>query len=366
MENDQTPVFSVSDFVASTNQTLEYAYQSVLIEGEVESFKVSQNKFVFFNLKDTEASVGCFMMVYTLRIPLEDGMRVAVRARPKLTNFGKFSLTVETIKPVGEGSIKKGFELLKSRLEKEGLFSVERKRVLPKFPRVVGVISSTQSAGFVDFMKIADQRWGGIEFKVYHTLVQGLDAPDSMMTAIRFFNQLETPLDALVIVRGGGSADDLAAFNDEGLVREIAASRTPTLVGVGHEIDTTLSDMVADVRAATPSNAAQLLLPDKQAEMKHVDYMLQGLGQQIVRLMNQRQEYSGSLLKSAHNTVVGRLDRAQQRANQAIRLMQSYDPSQVLRRGYALIRGDRRVGGTIEVDAYEYKLTAKVQTYEQK
>lgn len=366
MENDQTPVFSVSDFVSATNQVLEYAYPSVIIEGEVDSFKVNQGKFVFFNLKDTTATVGCFMMVYALRVPLEDGMKVAVRARPKLTNFGKFSLTIETIKPVGEGSIRKGFELLKAKLDQEGLFAAERKRTLPKFPQRVGVVSSMQSAGYADFMKIADQRWGGVDFKVYHTLVQGLDAPDSMIEAIRFFNQLEHPVDVLVVIRGGGSADDLAAFNDEGFVREIAASRTPTIVGVGHEVDMTLSDMVADVRAATPSNAAQLLLPDKQSEIKHIEYMLAGLSPQVLRLLRQRMEHVELLVKDAKNNVIRHIDQAQQRVDQAKRLMQSYDPSQVLRRGYALVRGERRTGGMIEVESYEYKLTAEVRTYEQK
>lgn len=366
MENDQTPIFSVSDFVATTNQMLEYAYPSVVVEGEVESFKVNQGKFVFFNLKDAEASVGCFMMVHALRIPLEDGMKVVVRARPKLTNSGKFSLTVETIKPVGEGSIKKSFELLKAKLEKEGVFALERKRLLPAKPQVVGVISSMQSAGYVDFMKIADQRWGGVHFKMYHTLVQGIDAPDSMIDAIRYFNQLKQPVDVLVIIRGGGSADDLSAFNDEELVRQIAASRTPTLVGVGHEVDVTLSDMAADVRAATPSNAAQLLLPDRRAEIERVAYIVDGLMSRMLRLIDQRVAYVYVLLEEAHMAMEQRVDQAQQRLDQARRLIQSYDPVQVLRRGYALVRGEKKTGGLIEVESHEYLLTAEVRTYEQK
>src|SRR5690606_21236477 len=138
--------FSVSDIIALTNQTLEFAYPSVQVEGEVASFKVNQNKYVFFDLKDDGGSIGCFMTVWQLRAGLEDGMKVMVTATPKLTQWGKFSLTVRAVRPSGEGSLKKSFELLKSKLEKEGLFAPERKRTLPEIPRHVAVISSTQAA----------------------------------------------------------------------------------------------------------------------------------------------------------------------------------------------------------------------------
>lgn len=364
MASDLLPKFSVSDFVASTNQTLEYAYASVVVEGEVESFKVNQGKFVFFSLKDADASVGCFMMAFALRVPLEDGMKVAVRARPKLTQWGKFSLTVDAIQPVGEGSIKKGFELLKAKLDKEGLFREERKRPLPAMPQTVGVISSMQSAGYADFMKIADERWGGVVFKVYHTLVQGLDAPDAMVRAIEYFNELAEPVEALVIIRGGGSADDLSAFNDEQLVRTIAASRTPTLVGVGHEVDVTLADMVADMRAATPSNAAQLLVPDKRELTHRVKYIVNRVSPRVVQLLEQRREYVRSLVTTARDAGERRLDARLSEVRQLRRIVASYDPQHVLRRGYAIVRGERAIGATIEITARDYQLTAEVRTYE--
>lgn len=362
----QSPKFSVGDFVASMNQTLEYAYTGVVVEGEVESFKVNQGKFVFFNLKDDKASVGCFMMVFALRVPLEDGMKIEVRARPKLTQFGKFSLTIEAIRPVGEGSIKKGFELLKAKLDTEGLFAPERKRTLPSMPRTVGVISSMQSAGYADFMKIADERWGGVSFRVYHTTVQGIDAPDDIVKAIDFFNQLAEPVDALVVIRGGGSADDLAAFNDETLVRAIAASRTPTLVGVGHEIDTTLSDLVADVRAATPSNAAQLLLPDKRDTSEHVHYMMSRLTPRIVRVCEQRSDYVRVQLNSAQTALTEQVSHVETKIRHISQLLSLYNPAIVLRRGYAIVRGDIRAGGVIDIEMDNVRLTAEVHTYDEK
>src|SRR5690606_9434789 len=134
----------------------------------------------------------------------------------------------------------------------------------------IGVITSTQAAGYVDFITILGERWGGIEILVANTQVQGAGAATQIIRAIEFFNQTSEPPEVLVIVRGGGSADDLSVFNDEPLVRAIAGSRVPTLVGVGHEVDVTLADLVADVRAATPSNAAQILVPDKQEIIRGV------------------------------------------------------------------------------------------------
>src|SRR5690606_27466470 len=280
--------FSVSDFVAITNQVLERAYPSVEIEGEVAEFKVNQNKYIFFNLKDEASSVGCFMMLWQLRLPIEDGMRVVVTASPKLTAWGKFSLTVKSIRPVGEGSLKKSFELLKAKLEKEGLFAVERKRPIPEMPDKVGVISSVQAAGCADFMKIADDRWGGVKFEVAQVQVQGSEAPDQMIRALKYFNEQAELPDVIVIIRGGGSADDLAAFNDELLVREVAGSRVPVLAGIGHEIDESLVDLAADLRAATPSNAAQLLLPDKAEIRRTVRYQLGSLLPKVERVLDEQ------------------------------------------------------------------------------
>lgn len=362
----KTPQFSVSEFVAVTNQTLEYAYPSVVIEGEVESFKVNQGKFVFFNLKDDQASVGCFMMAFNLRVPIEDGMKVVVRARPKLTQWGKFSLTIDTIKPIGEGSLKKSFELLRARLEKEGLFAVERKRALPEMPRQVGVIASTESAGYSDFMKITHERWGGVEYKVYHTLVQGLDAPDQIIGALQYFNELPELLDVLVLIRGGGSADDLAVFNDEQLVRAIAASRTPTLVGVGHEVDVTLADLVADVRAATPSNAAQILVPDKKEVLGRVTHFSKLLDHKIQSSLEQRHEYTRRLAQEMKLQLVRQCERRSDQVRVLQRLLEQVNPEHVLQRGYAIIRGRPSIGGTIEVETSTYKMKAKVVEYDEK
>ena len=335
MEN--TPL-SVSDAIALINQTLEYAYPVVVVEGEVSGFKVNQNRYVFFDIKDDTGTLGCFMTVYQLRTQLEDGMRVRVVASPKLTQWGKFSLTVRDVQPVGEGSLKRAFDLLKAKLEKEGLFSPERKRPLPTLPSHIAVISSTGAAGYVDFTTLLGARWGGMEIEVANTQVQGMGAPRQIVRAIEYFNSQEKLPEVIVIVRGGGSADDLAAFNDEPLVRAIASSRVPVLVGVGHEVDVTLADMAADVRAATPSNAAEILVPDRRemlAEVRgRVERMLLRMEQRLTRERDDTARARTRMLERLE----GQLDRTRRRVGELHAVLSQLDPRLALRRGYALAR----------------------------
>lgn len=360
------PRFGVSDFVAITNQTLEYAFPLVEVEGEVASFKVNQGKFVFFDLKDDQASIGCFMMLFQLRVPIEDGMKVVVTASPKLTQWGKFSLTVKSIRPSGEGSIKKSFELLKAKLEKEGLFSPERKRLLPKIPRHIGVISSTQAAGYADFIKILNDRWGGLRVDVASVAVQGSEAPDQIIRALNYFNTQDELPEVIVLIRGGGSADDLSAFNDEQLVRAIAASRVPVLTGIGHETDTSLCDLAADVRAATPSNAAQILVPNKQDIIRQSKMQVQMLVPQILGIVERFEQKIEGRVEEAADATQRRLDQYRQYLAQTQRLLAQFDPQRVLERGYALVRGTMGPGEVIEIELARAIIKAKVESYEQK
>lgn len=367
MEKPQNnPIFSVSDFIAVFNQTLEYAYPSVEIEGEVASFKVNQSKFVFFDLKDKNGSVGCFMTVWQMRVPIEDGMKIIITAIPKLTQWGKFSLTVKSLRPSGEGALKKSFELLKAKLGGEGLFALERKRQLPRIPQHIAVISSTQAAGYADFIKILGDRWGGVKVDVAHVQVQGEAAPDQIIRAISYFNQQEVLPEVLVIIRGGGSADDLSAFNDEPLVRAIAGSRIPTLVGVGHEIDESLADLAADVRAATPSNAAQILVPDRGEIIRSTHAQINSLLPRILQLADQYKRNINMTLVD----IIDKIEQAFNYKNQQFYSLRSVltqlDPKVVLNRGYALIRGTTQVGSIIEIETNKVILKAEVKNVSNK
>jgi len=359
-------IYSVSDLISVVNQTLDYAYPSVIVEGEVSEFKVSQNKWVYFKLKDSESTIECFMTLWQLRMPIQDGMEVTVEASPKLTKWGKFSLTIRSIRPRGEGAIKKSYELLKEKLETEGLFAPERKRQLPSIPSHVAVISSTQAAGYADFIKILNDRWGGIKVDVAHVQVQGQNAPDQIIQAINYFNQLELMPEVVVIIRGGGSADDLAAFNDEQLVRTVASSRIPTLIGVGHETDTSLVDLAADVSASTPSNAAQVLAPDRNEIIRSVKRQIMGLLPRILQVVEQQQKLLNDKLKSAINVIDEKINEKINYINQQKRLVNQFNPNIILSRGYALIRGSTNVGSLIEIETNKAILDAEVKNVRKK
>ena len=325
-----------SEFVAYVNQTLEYAYSSVTIVGEVSEFKVNQGKWVFFNVKDEETSVPCFMTLWGLHQPIEDGMKVVVRGVPKVTKWGKFSFTVSKVAPVGEGSLKKAFEMLKKKLAAEGLFDPTRKRSLPEDLTKIGVISSTQAAGYADFIKIINARWGGLKVFTAHTQVQGLDAPEQMIRALKYFNE-RTDVDAIVLIRGGGSADDLSCFNDEALVRAVAASKIPVICGIGHEVDESLCDLACDVRASTPSNAAELLTRDRKSEK-----LAEKIG-----LIRQRIELEIRNLESE--------------ISQKMRILEVLNPEKILKQGYAILAGSTTVGSVVKITTFKKEIEAEIK-----
>ena len=357
MENE---VLSPTDFAAVVNQTLEYAYPSVLVAGEVASFKVNQGKWVFFDIKDEETSIPCFMSVYQLRVPLEDGMKVVVRGMPKLTKWGKFSFTVNAVKPVGEGSLKKAFELLKKKLGDEGLFDPAKKRPLPKDLTKLGVISSTQAAGYADFVKILNARWGGIKVQVAHTQVQGMDAPDQIIRALNYFNE-HGDVQVIAILRGGGSADDLSCFNDEALVRAIAASKIPVITGIGHEVDESLADLAADVRASTPSNTAELLTQDKQAMAWWIDAQISKVDGFINTKIFAEEERIDETFDKLKIFIRQKIDFFYNTLMQRITIIEALNPEKVLKQGYAILSGKVSPGSVVKITTYDKEINAEIK-----
>lgn len=352
--------FTPTEFIAVVNQTLDYAYSSVTIVGEVASFKVNQGKWVFFDIKDAESSVSCFMSLFQLRIPLEDGMKVIIRGAPRITKWGKFSFTVTAVQPVGEGSLKKAYELLKKKLTSEGLFDPAKKREIPKGLERIGVISSTAAAGYADFIKIYNARWGGTKIQVAHTQVQGLDAPDQIIRALQYFNE-KSEVQAIVIIRGGGSADDLACFNDEQLVRAIAASKIPVMTGIGHEVDESLADLAADVRASTPSNAAELLTFDREAvKTRLCDKMNQAssyLISKIDRMKNEQLEK----MKQTSNFLSARVDGFLKELKEKIRVLSALSPDKILERGYAILQGKIELDSVVKITTIKHEIKAVIK-----
>ena len=355
--------YTVSELIDHCNFALDRELGSVLVEGEVASFKINQGKWVFFDLKDADgvSTLSCFLPLSSLGVALSDGLKVRLRARPSLTKKGRFSLTVRSILPVGEGSIKKTFELLKRKLTAEGLFDPARKRPLPTPLSRLGVISSTAAAGYRDFLKILDNRWGGLQLFTVNTQVQGLSAADQIIAALNSLNQ-RSDLDAIVIIRGGGSADDLAVFNDERLVRAIAASRLPVVTGIGHEVDETLADLAADLRASTPSNAAERLTPDRQAVRQQITRALAYLPERILTAIDQARRTTDQSLLSAQQAITSQLTLLSQRLADLRRLLASLNPEQVLRQGYAILSGKLSPGTELTITTYQKILTAEITT----
>ena len=364
-------LLSPTDFVALLNQTLEYAYPRVIVQGELANFRVSKNKWVYFDLKDEMSSVKCFGTVYQLPGPLEDGMLVKVAAQPRLHSLFGFSLNIQTMMLAGVGSIKKAAALLEAKLQKEGLFDDERKRRLPYPPERVGLIASSESAAYSDFVKVLKHRWNGLEIQLYDVQVQGQQAPDDIVSAIRYFNDHSEGVDVLVVTRGGGSADDLAAFSTEQVTRAVAASRTPTLVAVGHERDISLAELAADVRASTPSNAAELLVPDRLEVLRLLKEAKQSMGRCLKQANLQAHEETERYRQIFKDQLTELFSSEYTDLKQKRLLLDAYNPTSALRRGYALIRkqnkliksvGELSSNDTISISLKDGQATATIDS----
>jgi exodeoxyribonuclease VII large subunit len=365
----QELVFGVSDFVAYLNQTLEVAYPFVTIEGELTNFRVSKNRWVYFDLKDDDSSVKFFGTVYSLPGPLEDGMVVRVSGSPRLHNLYGFSVNYQTIQPVGQGSIRKAADLLAAKLQAEGLFDPERKRPLPYPPQHVALITAGGSAAYADFIKILNARWRGVRVDHYDVLVQGEQAPAQIVQAIAVANAAAEVPDVLVLTRGGGSAEDLAAFSHELVTRAVASSRVPTLVAIGHEVDISLAELAADRRASTPSNAAELLTPDRAVVLGQLQNARAELDEALLGIVADRSDWLGRQRLELDRGVLAKFELAKTRLTSARLLIEAYNPTAALQRGYALVHQDGvliqraqqlRVGDTVQLRLSDGLLQATI------
>lgn len=362
-------IFSVSDFVAYLNQTLELAYPYVTIEGELSNFRVSKNRWVYFDLKDEGASVKFFGTVYNLPGPLEEGMMVRVSGSPRLHQLYGFSVNVQVITPVGEGAIRRAADLLQAKLAAEGLFSPERKRPLPYPPQRIALVTAGGSAAYADFIKILNARWRGVTVEHYDVLVQGEQAPAQITAAITAANAAAEVPDVLVLTRGGGSADDLAAFSHEQVTRAVATSRVPALVAIGHEVDISLAELAADQRASTPSNAAELLTPDRTVVLRQLRDERSSLGEALLRVVSKRKDRLQQQRVALNRGLSASYEAAWLRVRSAKQLLEAYNPTAALQRGYALVRsGDRlvkrvgqlKIGGAVQITLSDGTATATI------
>ncbi len=337
----QVLVFTPADFVAVFNQTLEIAYPIVIIEGELADFRVNRGRWVYFDIKDDLASVKFFGSAQSLPGPLQDGLKLRVVGTPRLHPQYGFTLNFSSIQPIGEGAIKKAADLLRAKLEREGLFAPERKRPLPEIPARIGLITAAASAAAADFTKILSERWGGAEILLADVLVQGAEAPASIVAALEHFEQINPLADVLVITRGGGSAEDLVAFNNERVVRAVAGSRTPTLVAIGHELDISLTELAADVRASTPTNAAQIVVPDRSHVIAQHENLRTHLAKSMLDDVSSALQSARTSREYINAQALSVLSETKRALESTRKLVEVFNPRAALKRGYAIISKGR-------------------------
>ena len=280
-------VWIVRDLVAAVRTRLEREYSDVWVEGEISNFRAHDSGHLYFTLKDQNSQIRAVMFrsqARLLRFRPEDGMQIVLRGR--VTVFegrGELQLSAEYLEPKGAGALQIAFEQLKAKLESEGLFDASRKKPIPLLPRCIGIVTSPQAAALRDILNILRRRHHSASILIYPAQVQGESAATDVSSGIKYFNRVKS-VDVIIVARGGGSAEDLAAFNHEGLARVIAGSVIPTISAIGHETDFTIVDFVADLRAPTPSAAAELVIRSRQ----EIEEQAEALRLRLTRAMRYR------------------------------------------------------------------------------
>jgi len=366
--------YTVSEITGRIRALLEREplLQGVWIEGEISNFSRASSGHIYFTLKDAGAQMNAVIwraQAQALTYVPRSGDQVVIHGRIGLyEQAGRYQIYVDAIRPAGRGSLYQEFERLKAQLEAAGLFAPERKRPLPAYPQHIGVVTSPTAAAFRDVLNVLTRRYPLAEVLLSPTLVQGETAPPQIVAALAALNARED-VDVTLIVRGGGSLEDLWAFNDERVARAVAGSRIPVISGVGHETDFTLTDFAADHRAPTPSAAAEMATPDRaelqallqqrQAQLaRTVEARLRGFRDRVTRLdrtlqylspatrlANARQRVD-DLLARADAAVAHRLVVQRQRVQGLAARLTALNPDAVLGRGYAIVR-ERETGHVI-------------------
>ncbi len=329
-------IWPVRELVAQVRELVEHEYGDVWVEGEISNYRPGPSGHVYFTLKDAEAQLPVVLFrrqAILLRFHPEDGLHVLVRGRMSVyEQRGQMQLVAETMEPVGAGSLQLAFEQLKERLKAEGLFDADRKRPLPMFPRTVGIVTSPTGAVIRDFLNIINRRHSGLNVLLCSVSVQGESAPAEIEAAIAELNAADL-VDLIVLARGGGSLEDLAAFNSERVARAIAASRLPVVSAIGHETDFTIADFAADLRAPTPSAAAELIT---EAQHKIADHLAaQSLRLERAarfQLLQFRQRLIGLPISRAESRVSTLLHRLGQRLDDVTLRLDSALAAQLRRR----------------------------------
>jgi len=314
-------IWTVRALVSAVRTHLEREYSDCWVEGEISNLRIPDSGHLYFTLKEESAQVRVVMFrssAKLLRFRPENGLHVTVRGRITVyEDRGELQISAEFMEPQGAGALQLAFEQLKARLAAEGLFEGSRKKVIPPLPLRIGVITSPQGAALRDILNILARRHHSASVLIYPAQVQGESAPVEVTAGLHHFNRTRE-VEVIIIARGGGSAEDLAAFNHEGLARAVAASKIPVISAIGHETDFTIVDFVADLRAPTPSAAAELVIRSRQEIEAQAEDMYRRLDRAIrYRLLMAQQELSERAQHGAFARMMDGINRRQQRLDEA-------------------------------------------------
>lgn len=364
-QEEQTP-WTVSDLTAYVRELfeLDYRLQELSVAGEVSNFTHARSGHLYFTLKDERAQLKCVMwrsQAGNLRFWPEEGDAVVARGQLSVYEAGGvYQLYVNNLAPAGRGDLAQAFEALKQQLAAEGLFDAEHKKAIPSFPRRIGIVTSADAAALRDILNVLRRRCALASVLIAPTLVQGVDAPPAIVRALQWLDGRDD-VDTIIVARGGGSVEDLWAFNDERVARAIYNARHPIICGVGHETDFTIADFVADLRAPTPSAAAELAVPDlaelgpaiaglqralvarMQSLLEERRWQLAGLQRALrhlgpqAQLTNYRQHFD-DLVIALERALDRRLEKLESRKALASARLQAVSPQATLARGYAIVR----------------------------
>jgi exodeoxyribonuclease VII large subunit len=378
---------SVTQLTSCIKEMLEAAFPSVWVVGEISDLARPRSGHVYLTLKDDQSQVRAVIwrgVASRLAFELEDGQQVLCRGELDVyVPRGTYQLVLQRIEPMGEGVLQRRLRQLQKRLAAEGLFDPRHKQPLPRFPRRVAVVTSPTGAAIRDFLEVVRQRWPGVDVLIVPTRVQGEGAASEIARAVQWVNRMRPSFDVLVLTRGGGSMEDLWCFNEEAVVRAIYDSRIPVVAAIGHEIDVTLADLAADVRALTPTEAAQRVFPSHEelrASLGHLQARLQSSGQSVLDRAGGRVAALASrrVLRRPLDWIRDwerRLDELQLRAARAVQAscrtarqtlqakanqLESLSPLSVLARGYSVTLQGR--AGPVVRDAAQLHIGEELQT----
>src|SRR5437868_5726871 len=326
-------VFTVSELTRTIRGTLETKFGAVWVQGEISNYKLHPSGHQYFTLKDQRAQIGCVIWrdaIVPPRQPLADGAQVQVYGTVTVFEArGQYQLNVQILQPRGVGLLQAKFEALKRKLETEGLFAQERKRPLPKFPRRIGIVTSPSGAAIRDMLNVLRRRAPWLEILINPVRVQGTGAAQEIAVAIRELtlpNDVFAPLDLIVVTRGGGSIEDLWEFNEEIVARAIFNATVPIVSAVGHEIDFTICDFVADLRAPTPSAAAELIVPDVVDLRRQMDTSARGLGRELLNRMRDSQQRMDHARETLRRCLAHKIANYRRALSQALATPQARSP----------------------------------------